>query len=303
MSVIRGLTFSPDEKRLYSGGRDSVYCVWDLKTFQSIQTVPTFESIESILCIPYKNSAAICTGGEKGLVRLWDIETGKRLLEQSPENVNQHEYTHLLFDQKKNYVLGVTSDYNILFYDVLDELKRVRQIAGQNEQILDLTFVGGDESHVAVITNTEQLRVYDLETKNCDIAYGHKEIITSVFTNKQQNIILTGSKDKSAILWKWEQDQLNPCDRLVAHITFLGHADSVTAVTLPCRSATFALTGSADRTIKLWEFNLEEKIYKAKYTIQAHEKDVQSIAFAPNDKVFASSSLDKTAKVKIIEIF
>ena len=36
---------------------------------------------------------------------------------------------------------------------------------------------------------------------------------------------------------------------------------------------------------------------KARYTFHAHDKDIQSLAVAPNDKVFATAALDKTAKV------
>lgn len=37
--------------------------------------------------------------------------------------------------------------------------------------------------------------------------------------------------------------------------------------------------------------------FKSHYTIQAHEKDINTIAIAPNDKVFATGSQDKLAKI------
>ena len=36
---------------------------------------------------------------------------------------------------------------------------------------------------------------------------------------------------------------------------------------------------------------------KALYTHQAHDKDINSIVIAPNDKIFATASQDKTVKV------
>jgi WD40 repeat protein len=36
---------------------------------------------------------------------------------------------------------------------------------------------------------------------------------------------------------------------------------------------------------------------KARYTHQAHDKDINTVAISPNDKLFATGSQDKTAKV------
>jgi U3 small nucleolar RNA-associated protein 13 len=36
---------------------------------------------------------------------------------------------------------------------------------------------------------------------------------------------------------------------------------------------------------------------KSKYTHQAHDKDINTVAIAPNDKVFVTGSQDKAAKV------
>jgi U3 small nucleolar RNA-associated protein 13 len=47
-------------------------------------------------------------------------------------------------------------------------------------------------------------------------------------------------------------------------------------------------------TKKLGSASLETK---ARFTIKAHDKGIQSVTVAPNDRIFASSALDKTAKV------
>lgn len=51
----------------------------------------------------------------------------------------------------------MTSDQNIHLFDLKDsKIIRVRQIAGYNEEILDMVLTG-DDNHLAVITNTEQV--------------------------------------------------------------------------------------------------------------------------------------------------
>ncbi|KAJ2392590.1 U3 small nucleolar RNA-associated protein [Coemansia sp. RSA 2603] len=75
------------------------------------------------------------------------------------------------------------------------------------------------------------------------------------------------------------------------------------------------LTGSEDRTVKMWDLKPLRSIFdhperaaaavssngplklRSLYTFQAHDKDINSICVAPNDNIFATGSQDKTAKV------
>jgi len=81
---------------------------------------------------------------------------------------------------------------------------------------------------------------------------------------------------------------------------------SVGAVALPKRAASkFFLSGSEDRTVKCWDLSTvemssdvdEPQRITTKYTTLAHDKDINSIALAPNDKLFATGSQDRTAKL------
>ncbi|KAJ7358994.1 Transducin (beta)-like 3 [Desmophyllum pertusum] len=73
-------------------------------------------------------------------------------------------------------VAVVTFDHNIVFQE-LESLKRTKQFVGYNDEILDLCFAGGDESHLAVATNSSQLRIYDMTSMNCQLLEGHTDIV------------------------------------------------------------------------------------------------------------------------------
>lgn len=67
-------------------------------------------------------------------------------------------------------------------------------------------------------------------------------------------------------------------------------------------SSSFIASGSEDLTLKIWDIPSEfedEEIANlhARFTEKAHDKDINSIALAPNDKLLATGSQDKTAKV------
>ncbi|KAI8816854.1 WD40-repeat-containing domain protein [Fimicolochytrium jonesii] len=310
VSVIRGLDFSLDGSLLVSGARDKVLNVWNMGTYELEKTLPIYESVETLGVLPAdspfaeKGNLVVYTGGDKGIMRIWDVASGTCLATQAAEENNKHEISGSVYLNSTQTLVAITTDQNLLFYDVTDNLKRVRQIAGYNQEVLDLALVGKDDSHLAVVTNTEQLRVYNLSTMDCDILYGHTEIIMSVAASRDGTMLVSGSHDHTAVVWRFNADEEENADnRCVKVGTCVGHTEPVSAVAFPRKSNGFVITGSHDRTIKVWDIPItpssssEPVKLKTRYTFQAHDKDIQSIAVAPNDKVFASCALDKTAKL------
>lgn len=44
---------------------------------------------------------------------------------------------------------------------------------GYNDEVLDVKFLGKDDSHIVVATNSCQLKVFELLTNSCQILFGH----------------------------------------------------------------------------------------------------------------------------------
>ena len=138
----------------------------------------------------------------------------------------------------------------------------------------------------------------------------HSETVLSV--DAIDDILISSSKDKSIKLWKLnEQENLTPY-QLIA--TFTGHLESVGCVAIAPRTTSFFISGSVDKSIKVWSIKQAMKnhqtqkkasakkkedleISNALRSIYAHEKDINALKFAPNEKFFASASQDKTIKV------
>jgi U3 small nucleolar RNA-associated protein 13 len=107
----------------------------------------------------------------------------------------------------RGWIGAVTVDRSLLFYD-LETFERRKQIVGTNDEIIDLRFLGALDSHIAVASSSESIRVYDLATLDCNIVFGHTDIIICMDTNKDGSVLVTGSKDRQARVWKF--DSTNP---------------------------------------------------------------------------------------------
>ena len=68
------------------------------------------------------------------------------------------------------------------------------QFVGYNDEILDVCFAGGDQTHLAVATNSSEWKVYNLDTMNCQLLEGHTDIVLSLEVNDRGDMLATGSK-------------------------------------------------------------------------------------------------------------
>ncbi|CAG8521953.1 11221_t:CDS:10, partial [Cetraspora pellucida] len=313
VSVIRGLDMSNDGRFLISGSRDKVVNIWDFDKKILLKTFPIFETIETLGVLQLHTTIQnmeedfelFYTGGDKGIIRIWDIKTGKLIQTQEPEKNTKHVISDIIYLRKSNILTAITSNQSILFYQITSGLKRVKQIVGYNEEVIDLTYVGKDETHLAIATNTEQINLYNIKSFDFNIIYGHVDIVICLDKSYDGTVLISGSKDHTARIWSIDVDNENSDDSQVNCLgVCIGHTAAIGTVAFSKKSLKFCLTGSQDRTIKYWDLSHLDRSRpdenfrpKVLYTNKAHDKDINSIAVAPNDKIFATGSQDKSVKI------
>jgi len=124
---------------------------------------------------------------------------------------------------------------------------------------------------------------------------GHRDWVTSVATTYEQgNLLVSGSRDKTAIVWNLdneleEEDSGKPG---YARRLLTGHNQSI-CDTVISSDGQFALTGSMDATMRLWDLNSGNSVRHFK----GHTKDVNSVAFSADNRQIVSGSRDKTIKL------
>ncbi len=172
---------------------------------------------------------------------------------------------------------------------------------GHHGEILDATICNQSGTLIAVATNSELIKVYNSLNWNCQLLKGHKDIVmclTSFYKNKI-TYLASSSKDSTIHVWKLDATT----NLFICVATAVGHTQAVGSISFSKLNFSFIVSGSIDTTIKYWSLNdtlLNSTAIvqlKVEYTQKAHEKDINSLTVSPNDKLIASASSDRTAKL------
>lgn len=119
---------------------------------------------------------------------------------------------------------------------------------------------------------------------------GHSGWVTSLATSQQEpDMLLSGSRDKTVIVWQLTHEE-GSCG--FARRALHGHSHFVQDVVISS-DAQFALSGSWDGTMRLWDLNAG---VTAKRFV-GHSKGVLSVAFSSDNRQIISASRDKTIKL------
>ncbi|XP_057970053.1 protein TORMOZ EMBRYO DEFECTIVE [Malania oleifera] len=265
------------------------------------------------------------TVGERGIVRIWNSEGAVCLFEQQCSDVTVNSQKD---DSKRGFTAAVllpldqgllcaTADQHFLFYSpaIYSEeklkLNLSKRFIGYNEQIVDMKFLGDGEEFLAVATNHEQVQVYDLASMSCSyVLAGHTDIVLCLDTcvsSSGRKLIVTGSKDNSVRLWDMENRSCIGVGVFTQKVGVgVGGEDDqrgVGAVAFSKKQRNFFVSGSRDLMLKVWSLDgLSDGVeqptnLKTKAVVSAHDKDINSLAVAPNDSFVCSGSRDRTARV------
>ncbi|KAF4604861.1 U3 small nucleolar RNA-associated protein 13 [Pleurotus pulmonarius] len=281
------------------------------------------------------------TAGQQGIVKIWDAQEGQVLFTLGTPQVDgedaeeQRQILDAMYIESTSTIVSVHGDQNILFFSLATR-SLSRQCIGYNDEIVDACFLSPEASsssstpsprdtHIALATNSSLIRIYNNATLDARLLSGHSEIVLCLDRSANGNLLASGSKDRTARIWAPSQSSSSETDFVYGCVAVCeGHAESIGALSMSRGIGTnsnedprFMFTGSQDRTIKMWDLTPIPQTFtppdndeddsppvlrcKSLTTHKAHDKDINSLDIAPNNRFLASGSQDRTAKVFEIE--
>ncbi|KAF8322220.1 WD40 repeat-like protein, partial [Clavulina sp. PMI_390] len=283
------------------------------------------------------------TGGQRGQIRIWDATDAKVLASfgtdissnADPESEDPREILEIIYTPSTSTISSIHGDQNIVTYSIpLGHV--VKQHIGFNDEIIDARLLSSAStssssstfssppSILALATNSSLIRVYDSATLDARLLSSHTDMVLCLDASIDGDVLVSASKDKSARVWVHSALSKPDSESSIATSSSSldwacaavaeGHAESVGAIVLSRKDSSsprFMITGSQDRTVKMWEItsavgasisvsDTPEKL-KSLLTLKAHDKDINSLDIAPNDRLLATGSQDKTANIYEIE--
>ncbi|XP_076297483.1 transducin beta-like protein 3 [Lasioglossum baleicum] len=315
-SKVTSLSFHANEDYLVSSGRDKVLILWNIISQSPIRVLPVYDEIAAAFIIPKNVSLPatlrdklddhiyVAAAGDKGAVKIWEMKTGRQMYVQKFSNVSVAEgernisITHLLYNENSNTFAMVTVDHNVMIYS-LETFECIKQLVGYSDEILDVVYIGENGTHVAVATNSCDIKLYEISTMNCQLLHGHTDIVLSLATTPANVcLFLSSAKDNSIRVWYMDKET----SKVSCIAAATRHTASVGSIAVSQTSCKFFTSVSQDSCLKLWNLpnNLEfddEHSLDVVHTVLAHQKDINSVTISPNDKLIATGSQDKTAKL------
>jgi WD40 repeat protein len=257
--LVNTIEFSPCGQIIASSSQDGSIRLWRVlpgTLNPEIQTLMGHNGrVWSIAFSPDGNT--IVSGGEDLTVRLWDVATGKCLAEWA---AHTDWVRFVAFSPDGRSIATASYDRSIKIWEVA--------------KIPDFSKKSGICVHTLV---------------------GHQQAVSSIAFSPDGRQLVSSSFDKTIKVWDTNSGK---CLK-----TLLGHRSRIWTVAFHPNGRTIAsggddnctllASGSADHTIKIWDWNLNNCLQ----TLHGHKSWVWKVAFSPCGQILASSSYDQTVKI------
>lgn len=276
--VVLSVCFSPNGKWIASGGKDSDLFIWNGSNGDFIKKIRgNYDNIFDIQFLP--DSQEILTANYNGNILKWNIQKGvtenialdKDFISSLAYAADQKTFIASSWDSS---ITIFTPDGNIQKHCLTKDFK--------------LRTVQYSESRKAIYAGTAKGYLLRWDYNTCENGdnlelQANEDAITSMDIDEEKGLLLTGSADKSVIIYSL--DSMKPVKVLN------GHTIQVNAVRF-IHGENRVLSGDKDGKLYVWDIGSGQfKVF------EAHTDSINSIDVSPNGKLVVTGSSDNNVKL------
>jgi WD40 repeat protein len=283
-SDVFDLTWSPDNMRIASGGKDTTVQIWEALSGQQLSGYRGHTNWVASVAWS-SNGAYIVSGDYNGSVQVWDPGTRKTIFNGS----HGAQVQCVAWSPDSKHVVS-GGDNTIL--KVWDPFSRTLvfsyqgHTAGSNIYVVDVAW-SPDGSRIASACDDQTVRVWDATNgQTTFLVYKHQTSspLWAVAWSPDGHYIASGSKDAKVEVWDASSGK-----RITV---YRGHSNSVNAVVWS-PSGTMIASVSYDGTVQVWQALDGTHIL----TYNGHTGSVDDVMWSSNGVSIASCGADNTAQV------
>ncbi|MEL6438181.1 MAG: NB-ARC domain-containing protein [Cyanobacteria bacterium J06621_8] len=286
---VLSVAFSLDGQQLITGSHDNTIKLWNIKTQECLQVFQGHEDgVRSVSISP--DGTMLASSSNDRTIRLWNIKNGKCLkILQGHKNA----VFAVSFSPQGNLIASSSVGQKIRLWNATTgECLKVFQ--GHSNMVNSIVFhpQGGI---LASGSYDQSIKLWDLKTYQCvKTLQGYSNQALAVTFSPDAQTLVSGGHDEKIRLWDIKTGKvvrtLHEHTNWVFSVAF---SQNCSASTLKKSGKRVLASGSADKTIKIWDVSTG-KVIK---TLQGHEAAVRSIIFASDGQTIASGSDDGTIRI------
>jgi len=235
------------------------------------------------------NGQFVLSGSGDKTMRLWNVASGKEIRIFAGHTKSVHS---VAFSPDGRFALSGSLDENLHLWNVATG--KIIWSSAHTDPVVSVAF-SPDGRFALSGSSDKTLRLWDVATGQKIRSFvGHTAIVSSVVFSPDGRFALSGSWDKTMRLWNVATGkELRLFDKHTEN-DFEDRDDMIFVNSVAFSpDGRFALSGSGDRTMSLWNVASGKEIR----SFAGHTKIVKSVSFSPDGRFALSGSGDKTLRL------
>ncbi|CAH1230770.1 PAFAH1B1 [Branchiostoma lanceolatum] len=242
--------------------------------------------------------SVMVSASEDATIKIWDYETGdfERTLKGHTDAVQD-----VSFDHTGKLLASCSADMTIKLWD-FQTFENIKTMHGHDHNVSSVHFMPNGDFLISA-SRDKTIKMWELATGYCVKTFtGHREWVRTVRVNQDGSLLASCSNDQTVRVWvvanKECKAELREHEHVVECIAWApescnGHVNEAMGAEKKGRSGPFLLSGSRDKTIKMWDISTGVCIM----TLVGHDNWIRGVVWHPGGKYIISASDDKTLRV------